>query len=350
MIFHKIFIEEEVWEHPRTLYLLKRVKSKEPPRKIRKIEDWFERYRKPYLQKRDHLNLYIGKKLGQLVKEAPVAYGLSGNPHYYFIYNYNCPYECKYCYLQGHFSSPDFVFFVNYEDVADSMEKIICSTPDDKTPWFHAGEFSDSLALSHLTHEWPFFFDFFAKWPKARMELRTKSANVRELLKLHPSSNITISFSLAPDRQISLYDLKTPPLKARIEAIRLLADKGYQIGWHFDPVFYYPEYEDEYGQLIDKLLKVVPEDQLDYISLGVVRFTKDVWRAVQYNYPDLSFGAEMVRDRGDGKVRYPHVVRNSILNDLKELCIRKGIEVSKVYLCMEDSGTHLIGPDEISIR
>ena len=47
------------------------------------------------------------RKARQLVKETPAAYGLSGEPHYYFIHSYNCLYECDYCYLQGYFHSPD---------------------------------------------------------------------------------------------------------------------------------------------------------------------------------------------------------------------------------------------------
>ena len=37
------------------------------------------------VQKRNNLNLFLAKKRGTLVKEAPDAYGTKGQKHFYFI-------------------------------------------------------------------------------------------------------------------------------------------------------------------------------------------------------------------------------------------------------------------------
>ena len=133
--------------------------------------------KKPYLQKRDNLNIFIARKTGDLVKEAPPAYGKGDEKHFYFVHAYNCIYECQYCYLQGYFNSPDLVLFVNYDEIISEMERLAIKYPN---AWFHAGEFSDSLALSDLTGELPYLHKFAEHHPTVKIELRTKSVNLRK--------------------------------------------------------------------------------------------------------------------------------------------------------------------------
>ena len=37
---------------------------------------------------------------------------------------YNCLFDCKYCFLQGMYSSANYVIFVNYEDYYEEIKKI----------------------------------------------------------------------------------------------------------------------------------------------------------------------------------------------------------------------------------
>lgn len=335
-MFEQIFYEQEVALHPATIKLKERF-SKVPQVSIENVDDIFGRVRKPYLHKRDSLNLFIGKKRGTLLKEAPPAYGQSGDPHYYFIHAYNCIYECSYCYLQGHFNSPDIVLFVNHDEIGEEIKRIAKETPQNQTPWFHAGEFSDSLALSHLTGELPYYFDLFKSLPQAKLELRTKSANIKELLSLNPLKNIITSFSLSPEKKVKKHDLKTAPLKARLLAIKELAKHGHPIGIHLDPIIYDEDILEEYNQLLSDLFKVLSQESLQYISLGVVRFTKDVFNQMKKNYPDEELlKAEFIKSF-DNKIRYPRPMRLWILQKVKQLCLDHGVKEEKIYLCMEDN-------------
>ncbi|MCO4793353.1 MAG: hypothetical protein KC493_06570 [Bacteriovoracaceae bacterium] len=333
-MFEKVFVETAVKDHPRTLHILNKLKS--DPVLIGSIEDYFGRVRKPYLQKRDNLNLFIGNKKGQTVKEAPNAYGLAGDPHFYFVHSYNCIYECEYCYLQGYFNSPDLVFFVNHEDMAKEMELIISKTPKDKTPWFHAGEFSDSLALSHITGEISFYFDFFKAHPNAKLEFRTKSANTREIEKMSPLSNVITTFSLSPQERTLKTDKSCPPASTRILSMQKLYKAGHPLGLHFDPIIHTNNLYEEYEQLIDDISEKIPLEYFEYVSLGVVRFTKDVYRQVQLNYPNSDLLTEEFIKPEDGKIRYPGSLRKNILKSIQKLCIEKGFVEDKVYLCMEE--------------
>lgn len=333
-MFEKIFVEEDIQNSPRAQNIIKRFKGSQT-QVIPRYDDVWGKVKKPYLHKRTNLNLFLAQKRGQLVKEAPNAYGLEGEKHFYFIHAFNCVYECEYCYLQGYFNSPDVVLFINHEEIALEMQKVLDAHPEE-TVWFHAGEFSDSLALSHITGELEAYWDFFKQNPRAKLELRTKSVNIKRLAQLDPLPNVFASFSLSPQKAAKERDLKTPGLKARLQAIKSLQDTGHQIGVHFDPVVYHPKVFEEYDELFKELSDVKKLKEFSYFSLGVVRFTPDVYREAKKNYPESPmFAAEFVKGSND-IVRYPRAMRAWVLNQLKERLIGRGAPESKVYLCMED--------------
>lgn len=335
-MFEKIYIENSVIDNPRAQSIIKKF-PKAQVQNINKIEDVFARVKRPYLQKKEDLNLFLGVKKGNLVKEAPDAYGLAGEPHYYFIHAYNCIYECNYCYLQGYFDSPDLVLFLNHEEICKEIEEIANKNFEEgKTSWFHAGEFSDSLALSHLTGELPIYHELFSRLPHSKLELRTKSANIKEIAKLPPKDNIIITFSLSPADKIKNNDFKTPSLRARLSAIKSLADLGHPIGIHFDPVVYDDDFSDKYNELIKEMLEVLPHSSFEYISVGVVRFTKDVYNQVQKNYPKSELLSSELVKSFDGKIRYNRPMRLWILSTIKDLLLKADVDEDKIYLCMED--------------
>ena len=182
-MFNTVFVEKDQYQNAQEL--LSKIKYRDL-KVIDKIEDIWGRVKKPYLQKRTTLNLFIGRKKGQLLKEAPSAYGVGSEKHFYYIHAYNCIYECEYCYLQGYFNSPDIVLFINHQEILNEIERTIEQYPD---AWFHSGEFSDSLALSHITCELPGYHKLFERYPNAKLEIRTKSVNLKEILNLSPLPN-----------------------------------------------------------------------------------------------------------------------------------------------------------------
>lgn len=332
-MWSNIFLERNLEAHPRAQHLLS-LFPKTPVTSIERYDDYWGRFKKPYLHKRDELNLYIAEKKGQLIKRAPDAYGLAGEPHYYFIHAYNCIYECQYCYLQGHFNTPDLVLFLNHEDIIHEMTETV-KLHQEKV-WFHAGEFSDSLALSHMTGELPLYFDFFDKHPHAYLELRTKSSNIRELKKLSPLKNVITSFSLSPETISKRIDLKTPSLKARLDSMKELKDLGHELAIHLDPIIYTDTLAEDYTHLFEELKKRDLIECLRYASLGVVRFTKDVHREVERNYPDSMIHTQPMINSFDNKVRYNHTLRHWMLGKVKSLALEFGFRENQLYLCMED--------------
>jgi spore photoproduct lyase len=333
-MFDKVFIERDVKNSPHTQNILKNVKFNQQ-QIIESIDEIWGRVKKPYLQKRETLNLFIANKKGTLVKEAPFAYGHGDEKHFYYIHAYNCIYECQYCYLQGYFNTPDLVLFVNHEEIIQEMKKLI-ELPENKGAWFHAGEYSDSLNLSHITKELGLYFDFFRENPDFKLELRTKSVNLKELIKLNPAPNIFVSFTLSSTQGGKAFDYKCPSVPARIKAIKKLVDHGYNIGIHLDPIIFHEDFLEEYSLLLQDLAQVLPNKSVGYMSIGVVRFTKDVYREVENNYPDSKIHSQDLIKSFDGKVRYNMPMRMWMMNSVKDLCIKNGYEDNKIYLCMEE--------------
>lgn len=336
-MFSRIFIESHLADDPGCRNIVNSFKDV-PIKHIKKIEDVWGRVKRPYLQKRTDLNLFIGTKKGALVKRAPEAYGIDGDPHYFFIHSYNCIYECEYCYLQGYFNTPDIVLFVNHEDIGREIERITEETRKKNprhTPWFHAGEYSDSLALSHLTGEIPFYFDLFKRLPQAKLEFRTKSASVREILKCHPLPNVITTFSLAPDKVCKTVERGTAPLKARLKAIEKLHQANHPVGIHLDPIMYETELAEEYGELVEQIDRAIPCSQVSYFSLGVPRFTGAVHRQVRTNYPESPMWRKGFISSFDDKMRYKRPIRHGIIATVREILLKNGVAKKRVYSCME---------------
>ncbi|MDH4468577.1 MAG: hypothetical protein QE271_11000 [Bacteriovoracaceae bacterium] len=335
MSITKIIYETRSLNSPITQRVFKQF-SHLPHIEIENLNDHWGRVKKPYLEKRTDLHLYLGVRPAPHIKLAPDAYGISRNqehePHYYFIHAYNCVYECEYCYLQGHFQTPDLVLFVNHDDILKSIEEQIQLTPH---AWFHAGEFSDSLALSSLTQEWREYFELFQRYPSAQLELRTKSHNIQSIINLTPAPNIHVTFSLSPEKASATYDLKTPSLLKRLDAIKKLVGHGFTIGIHFDPIIIETNTQAQYEELILSLKNVLPDTQLSYLSLGVVRFTDNVWAQVKKNYPDSPLMAQTLIESFDNKWRSPRPIRTWHLGKIREQLLNFGYSNDKIYFCME---------------
>ncbi len=329
-MFKKIFVEEAVQDHPRTLRLLSQFKKK--PILIRKVEDIFGRVNKRHTEKDYNLFLFIGRKEGDLVKKAPPAYGFKKNErHFYFIHAYNCIYNCRYCYLQGYFSSPDLVVFVNHEEIIDEMGNILSQYPRERI-WFHAGEFSDSLAFPFHAQEWSLYWNFFRHNLNALLELRTKSNQIRYLDELEPLPNVIISFSLNPPAIVRKYENKTPSTEKRLQAMRSLAFRGYKLGIHLDPVIYNPNFELQYGTLINEISQL-PLKNISYISLGTMRFNRNFFKK-NPQHQNL-IGEEMITGF-DNKTRYLRPLRLKMAAFIKSRLMDGGYPEKNIYYCMEE--------------
>ena len=329
-----LYVETAALDYPAAA----RIKAKLQPREVVELADYqthFSQQKSAYLSKRTQRNVFIAVKRGALVKEAPAAYGYgSDDLHYYYIHAYNCVYECEYCYLQGYFSSPDLVLFVNHDEILAEMQRIV-SANQTKRVWFHAGEFSDSLALSHISGELATYWDFFRQNSQAWLELRTKSINLTELRALTPLPNITASFSLSTPQQAQLHDREAPAVPLRIAAMQRLQTAGFRLGVHFDPIIYSDNFSADFDGVVAGLADATGFGNIEYISLGVVRFAKDVFREARQNYQQSDIFARNFIQGTDQKMRYVRALRMQLLETGRAILKKHGCPEEKIYFCME---------------
>ncbi|MDH5257655.1 MAG: DNA photolyase, partial [Gammaproteobacteria bacterium] len=222
--------------------------------------------------------------------------------NYYFSHMLNCIYDCRYCFLQGMYRSAHYLLFVNYESFAEDIEKTVLDHPD-KSIFFYSGYDCDSLALEPATHFVDFILPVFERLPTATLELRTKSTQIRSLLDRDALKNCVVAFSLSPDNIVEHLEAKTPSLSKRIEAMRKLQAKGWQIGLRFDPLIYHTGYQQNYSQMFDLVAEALDVSLIHSISLGSFRMPEKFFRNMVKLYPGERLFAGSLEEN-DGMVSY----------------------------------------------
>ncbi len=335
MRIDRLYVERAAEQWPATNEIRKKLEAVETI-SIEDYQDLFSRRKTNYLEKRSTRNVFIAVKRGTMVKEAPPAYGYGASDlHYYYVHAYNCIYECEYCYLQGYFTSPDLVFFVNHTDALAEMEQIANHHRGRKRVWFHAGEFSDSLALSHISGELPYYWKFFEQNPDTWLELRTKSVNLSVLRSLKALPNVVVSFSLATEPQAAMYDRETPSVRQRLMAMQRLRKMGFRLGIHFDPILYAHDFAQQMWAIAGQIRETLGYGAIDYVSLGAVRFARDVYREARQNYPDSQMFARHFIQSADTKMRYIRPLRLQLIETAQAALKKHGCPEKKIYICME---------------
>ena len=119
-----------------------------------------------------------------------------------------------------------------------------------KTPTNLAGFFfgydCDSLALEKLTEFARTALPFFAKHSNAHLELRTKSVATQILEKTIALPNVVTAFSFTPQEISDALEKGVPSVKARIQAMRRLAEKGWKLGVRLDPIIDCIDFDQRY--------------------------------------------------------------------------------------------------------
>lgn len=309
-----IYVEEEVLNHPRTLQIQSRLPDAEVVPCTRYGEFFNRRDQSFRLQKR-RPSLILARKHRSFVHEAPQGYGFAGARNLYFTHMLNCIYDCRYCFLQGMHRSAHYVVFVNYEDFQWEIEERIRAAGDNDL-WFFAGYDCDSLALEPVTRFAASFVPFFARFPQACLELRTKSTQIKSLLDLEALPNVVVAFSLTPDEVQRSYEYLTPSVDRRLRAMEKLQERGWKLGLRFDPLIYNDDYREQYRHLYAQVFEHLRADHLHSVSLGPFRLTPGHFAALESLYADDPFLAGPLADVENGHIGY----RKSLEEEMSAFC------------------------------
>ncbi len=248
-----------------------------------------------------------------------------------------CPYGCQYCYLagtQGVRFSPTVKIYVNLDQILEQIDRK--ARQIGRPEAFYLGKLQDGMALDPLTGYSRVMIPFFARHPFARLRILSKGADFANVLDLDHRGHTVLCWSLSPSAVRREFEVITPPIEARIEAMRRCAEVGYPVRVMLMPIIPIPDWQQHYDQLLEQLLTRV---HVDRITLGGVCSYGPALRIMESKlgkHNALSRSLTVLDNSpDDGRARYPLPQRIAIYRHLLDT-IRRCRPDQTCSLCMED--------------
>jgi len=324
-----IYIEEEIAEHPRTRLIANRY-PKAKRIEIDRYGEVFNSHSQNFRIQKNNPSLILAAKHNKKVMPTPAQYETGGGAHYYFSHMLNCVYDCRYCFLQGMLRSANYLVFVNYEDFIEDVRALAEQhRNDDKPAWFFSGYDCDSLAYEPVTNFADYVVPQFADIPNAILELRTKSTQIRSLVKHQAQSNVVIAYSLSPERIVQEVEFGAPSLAKRVEALAKLQKKGWRIGLRFDPIIWHQDYLDDYREMVELVFSELDASLIDSVTLGGFRLPKGYYKTMHKLYPEHWLFSAGLDDKS-GLISYRQSIETEVLEKVGQLTERY-VDSSKLF-------------------
>lgn len=324
--FSHIYVEKEAFKYPLTDKILRKF----PNCKTIELDTYKEIFSKGnqnfIMQKKSQKLILAVKKENYLYEGAKVCESFGNDNFYYTSSVINCIYDCEYCYLQGVYTSANIVIFVNIEDCFHEIEKIL----KEKSMYICISYDTDLLALEGimgLVEQW---YNFVSKNRNLKIELRTKSSNIKAVKYLKPLDNFILAWTLSPESFAAEHERGAASLGERLKAADEMLEKGWKVRICFDPVIYIENFEKEYGELIKRTFNELFSKNILDVSIGTFRISKEYlkrMRKYRENSEILSY--PFFCEEGVYSY-YPQHIRKMI--DFMKEETRKYIEDKKIFI------------------
>jgi len=258
-------------------------------------------------------------------------------PNYWHFSPYGfCPYGCRYCYLAGTPGvrfSPTVKVFLNLPEILAEIDRV--ATQLAKPTAFYLGKLQDGLALDPLTGYSRTLVPFFAAHRYARMTLLTKSASVENLLDLDPGGHTILSWSLNPAEAIAAFEAGTPPLAARLRAMKQCAAVGYPVRAVIMPIIPVPGWKEAYAKFLEGLLAEVPLDRITLGGICSYRAARGLMELQLGRSNAVSKTFDPLGPSPDGRLRYPAHLRADLYRHMIGV-VRSRAPDLDIGLCLEE--------------
>ncbi|MBT3367306.1 MAG: radical SAM protein [Nitrospina sp.] len=331
-----IFLEEGVQQYPLAREILSRL-PEVPRQEFRDISILMEQMKSSQYDVfgKEKKRLALSHFKGSFLKKCPgISPGMVCCNYYVVNLSKNCIYDCSYCFLQDFLgNNPMQMAYVNVEDLIGELEEVFTQYPD-RNFRVGTGELTDSLALDAIVPYTSYLLPFFNQQSNAMLELKTKSDQISNLLNHPDPTNIIVSWSLNPQGIIDLEEKGTPSLVQRLESARACLEKGYRIGFHFDPIILMPGWEEAYQQLVNTVCDTVPINKVEWVSLGSFRYRPNLKSIIKNRHPETRLFTSEHQPSKDGKFRYLRPLRNRAYETIRGYLKSRSQELN-IYLCME---------------
>ena len=324
-----IYVEKIIKEHPRTKLILSKLK-KAKTIEIDRYGEIFNKRNQNFRIQKNNPDLILAFKNEGYVLPTPEGFGVGSSKNYYFSHMFNCIYDCRYCFLQGMYSSANYVIFVNFEDFDKEIEEVIQDNKDKKITFF-SGYDCDSLALENLTGFAKHITNIFAKYSDVDIEFRTKSVQTEPFTSIEPLNNVIVAYSLMPNLMSKVLDNKTPSILKRINTMSYLATKGWKIGLRFDPLIHGKNWEKLYKELLDNIYNTIPSHSIHSVSFGPLRFPKEMFKDIFKLYPETPlFSGPLSQHKG--VISYDLKIEEEMTSFCSNIT-QNYIDKSKIFNC-----------------
>lgn len=176
-----------------------------------------------------------------------------------------CPGMCEYCYLQSTLGKKPYIrVYVNVDEILEAAGRTIAGRAPELTV-FEAASTADPLSVEHFTGSLRRAVEFFAQQDLGRLRFVTKYAAVGPLLEAEHRGHTRVRFTLNAEPVRRLFERRTAPLAARLEAALSLRAAGYPIGFVLAPLMLFAGWQKEYARLLDEVAETLSreEDELE---------------------------------------------------------------------------------------
>ncbi|MGY1703813.1 spore photoproduct lyase family protein [Geodermatophilus sp. SYSU D00697] len=247
-----------------------------------------------------------------------------------------CAMACAYCYVprQKGYANPITVF-TNTEQITGYLRRHVArqgpkTEPDQCDPdsWvYDIGENSDCSVDALVSDNVADLVATFRGLPTAKASFATKYVN-RQLLELDPQGRTRVRFSLMPDADARVLDVRTSRIAERVAAVDDFVEAGYEVHLNLSPVVLREGWEADWAQLLARLddelspaakaqaaaevIMLTHNRDLHEVNLGWHPKAEDLlWR------PDLQQPKRS--QNGQWNVRYRNDVKRAGVTRLQEL-------------------------------
>lgn len=283
--------------------------------------------------------LLLARRKADPLKEFQVMSASAGRPYYSLDLISNCHLECTYCILQSYLeNNPVITIFVNIEEILERLAEQIKRVPAGSV--IGTGRIADSLALEGISEQNRYLIPFFARLAqRARqasslLELKTKSDQVENILRLDHGGRTVVSWSLNPEAIIDREEYKTASLEGRLAAASKAALAGYPVGFHFDPVILHEGWRESYARTIDSAFRAISSERIAWASVGTLRYPALQGRIMRGRFPKNSAIHEGLVSTDRRLLHYPDSLREEMQSFL-EAKILAHLPKGKAYRCMD---------------
>ncbi len=253
--------------------------------------------------------------------------------YYVTSYAWNCHLECTYCVLQSYLDSDAMVVCTNIDELLAEVKETLDRSPN-RMFRIGTGELADSLALDLITCYSQKMVPFFASLSNGVLELKTKSDQIANLKNLDHRGRTVVSWSMNSKRICSTEEHKAPTIEDRLAAALQCQQWGYKIGFHFDPLIYYENWESEYREVVKEIFSSIDPQNVVWISLGALRFTPHLRELMHGRFPKSKLPYGEFIPGHHGKLRYFRPIREEMYRKMNAWIHEEAPQVL-VYLCME---------------